>query len=99
MESLEVDRIRVHDRGVRDGIILEMIDELAGALGRRGGRHCPLATAIEFADRCGVNIRARSTSPSSPPASTTSPPISAIPNHSATARSSKPPRSSATWAW
>ncbi|MFI4892645.1 MAG: hypothetical protein ACIAQ0_04305 [Phycisphaerales bacterium JB058] len=57
MESLEVDRIRVHDRGVRDGIILEMIDELAGAPSAVAAGALPtLATAIEFADRCGVNI-------------------------------------------
>ena len=57
MEALRVDRVRVHDRGVRDGIILEMIDELAGANSAIAAGALPtLATAIEFADRCGVNI-------------------------------------------
>jgi len=57
LEGLKVDKVRVHDRGVRDGIILEMIDELAGAPSAVAAGALPtLATAIEFADRCGVNI-------------------------------------------
>lgn len=57
MDALKVDKLRVHDRGVRDGIILEMIDELAGAPSAVAAGALPtLATAIEFADRCGVNI-------------------------------------------
>lgn len=57
MEAVKLDKLRVHDRGVRDGIILEMIDELAGASSAVAAGALPtLATAVEFADRCGVNI-------------------------------------------
>lgn len=57
LETVGADAIKVHDRGIRDGIILEMIDELAGASSAVAAGALPtLATAIEFADRCGVNI-------------------------------------------
>jgi len=57
LEFLGIDSIKVHDRGIRDGIILEMIDELAGASSAVAAGALPtLATAVEFADRCGVNI-------------------------------------------
>lgn len=57
LEVLGADSVKVHDRGIRDGIILEMIDELAGASSAVAAGALPtLATAVEFADRCGVNI-------------------------------------------
>jgi exopolyphosphatase/guanosine-5'-triphosphate,3'-diphosphate pyrophosphatase len=57
LELLGLDSVKVHDRGIRDGIILEMIDELAGASSAVAAGALPtLATAVEFADRCGVNI-------------------------------------------
>ncbi|RNC81028.1 MAG: hypothetical protein ED559_04300 [Phycisphaera sp.] len=57
LDLLNVNAVKVHDRGIRDGIILEMIDELAGASSAVAAGALPtLATAVEFADRCGVNI-------------------------------------------
>lgn len=58
MKRLGVNRLRVHDRGIRDGIILEMID----GIGLKGTEHQgnanaidPSGSAIEFATRCGVD--------------------------------------------
>ncbi|MEO1583398.1 MAG: Ppx/GppA phosphatase family protein [Planctomycetota bacterium] len=58
MKRLGINRLRVHDRGIRDGVILEMI----GDMGLSGAERTPDAapiepsgSAIEFAVRCGVD--------------------------------------------
>ncbi|MEM9166579.1 MAG: Ppx/GppA phosphatase family protein [Planctomycetota bacterium] len=60
MKRLGVNRLLVHDRGIRDGILLEMIDTL-GLPGRpdedraRGADSIDASgSAIEFAARCGI---------------------------------------------
>lgn len=58
MKRLGVNRLRVHDRGIRDGIILEMIQAMGlSPEGReqRGDGVDPSGSALEFAARCGVN--------------------------------------------
>jgi exopolyphosphatase/guanosine-5'-triphosphate,3'-diphosphate pyrophosphatase len=69
MKRLGLNRLRVHDRGIRDGVILRMIEEMglarvgvrAGAHGGAGGNEPDSAgsadasgSAVEFAVRCGV---------------------------------------------
>ncbi len=58
MKRLGVNRLRVHDRGIRDGVILEMID----AIGLKGAEYTgpgqtidASGSAIEFAARCGID--------------------------------------------
>ncbi len=58
MKRLGINRLRVHDRGIRDGVILEMIE----AIGLSGSEHPDGArtvdhtgSAAEFAARCGVD--------------------------------------------
>ncbi|MGP1271954.1 MAG: Ppx/GppA phosphatase family protein [Phycisphaerales bacterium] len=58
MKRLGVNRLRVHDRGIRDGIILGMIEELGleGSAEERSGEGLdPSGSAVEFAVRCGVD--------------------------------------------
>ncbi|MEO1534948.1 MAG: Ppx/GppA phosphatase family protein [Planctomycetota bacterium] len=58
MKRLGVNRLRVHDRGIRDGIVLEMIEAI-GLTGseRPDGAHPAdhSGSAVEFAARCGVD--------------------------------------------
>ncbi|MEM8758446.1 MAG: Ppx/GppA phosphatase family protein [Planctomycetota bacterium] len=58
MKRLGINRLRVHDRGIRDGIILGMIDDL-GLAGVPDDAPPPdidpSGSAIEFAVRCGVD--------------------------------------------
>jgi exopolyphosphatase/guanosine-5'-triphosphate,3'-diphosphate pyrophosphatase len=65
MKRLGVNRLRVHDRGIRDGIILEMIQAMglpSEGRERRGLGVDPSGSALEFAARCGVNpVSARHT--------------------------------------
>ncbi|MEL6497435.1 MAG: Ppx/GppA phosphatase family protein [Planctomycetota bacterium] len=58
MKRLGINRLRVHDRGIRDGLILEMIEAigLTGSEhpdGERTVDHC--GSSIEFAVRCGID--------------------------------------------
>ncbi|MEL6795647.1 MAG: Ppx/GppA phosphatase family protein [Planctomycetota bacterium] len=58
MKRLGINRLRVHDRGIRDGIILEMIEAigLAGSEQPDGERTVDHSgSAAEFAARCGVD--------------------------------------------
>ena len=58
MKRLGVNRLRVHDRGIRDGVILEMIAAmgLSGSADESPAREIdPSGSAIEFAVRCGID--------------------------------------------
>lgn len=58
MKRLGINRLRVHDRGIRDGIVLEMIEAigLTGSEQSEGsGAVDPSGSATEFAARCGVD--------------------------------------------
>lgn len=53
MKRLGVNRVRVHDRGIRDGLLLSMVEELGA--GRRASRNAPvdrLREARRFAASC-----------------------------------------------
>lgn len=53
MKWLNVNRLLIHDRGVRDGLLLKMIDE---AFGRKPGQEeklDPLTSVIQFGEACG----------------------------------------------
>lgn len=53
MRRLKMNRLRVHDRGIRDGVLLTMIDELGlSADGDGGGRIDRVGFAERFAKQC-----------------------------------------------
>ncbi len=55
MKKLGVNRLRVHDRGIRDGLLLTMLDENEGVrrTPRRREATEPMASVRAFAEKCG----------------------------------------------
>ena len=52
MKRLGVERLRAHDRGIRDGVLRDMIGALAPAGRRAPSHHGKVATARRFASTC-----------------------------------------------
>jgi exopolyphosphatase/guanosine-5'-triphosphate,3'-diphosphate pyrophosphatase len=55
MRRLKVNRLQVHDRGVRDGLLLTMLDQSLGT--RRDDPHDQEAAIDRFAVNCGVDLK------------------------------------------
>lgn len=53
LEHFHLNRLQVHDGGIRDGLLLTMIDELTGAAPGRVDRE---AAAERFAQQCGADV-------------------------------------------
>lgn len=53
LEHFKLNRLQVHDGGIRDGLLLTMIDELTGAVPARVDRE---AAAERFARQCGADV-------------------------------------------
>ncbi len=53
LEHFHLNRLQVHDGGIRDGLLLTMIDELTGAVPARLDRE---AAAERFAQQCGADV-------------------------------------------
>lgn len=53
MEHLQVDRLSIHDGGIRDGLLAEMIDDLTGGVNRGPAATRDTAARVRaFAERC-----------------------------------------------
>jgi exopolyphosphatase / guanosine-5'-triphosphate,3'-diphosphate pyrophosphatase len=55
MRRFKVNRLQVHDRGVRDGLLMSMLDQSFGARG--DDPHDQSAALDRFAANCGVDLR------------------------------------------
>ncbi|HET6883506.1 MAG TPA: Ppx/GppA phosphatase family protein, partial [Pirellulales bacterium] len=55
MRKFKVNRLQVHDRGVRDGLLLSMLDQSFGA--RNDDPHDQEAAIERFATNCGVDLK------------------------------------------
>lgn len=56
LDHFRLNRLLVHDQGVRDGLMRTMIDQLVGAQPPEDPAH-PLAAVERFATNCGVDVR------------------------------------------
>jgi exopolyphosphatase / guanosine-5'-triphosphate,3'-diphosphate pyrophosphatase len=53
MKWLNVNRLLIHDRGVRDGLLLKMIDEAFGRQPGQEEKQDPLTSVVQFGEACG----------------------------------------------
>ena len=53
MKWLNVNRLLIHDRGIRDGLLLRMIDDAFGTNTAQEEKQDPIQAVIQFGDACG----------------------------------------------